>query len=42
MRSLAARILAMGGRCEQLIQMASKALDKRDADLRSGETLLDQ
>jgi phosphate transport system protein len=30
---LKARILAMGGRCEQLIQMASKALDKRDADL---------
>ena len=30
---LKTRILAMGGRCEQLIQMASRALDKGDADL---------
>lgn len=30
---LKTRILAMGGRCEQLIQMASRALDKRDVDL---------
>lgn len=30
---LKTRILAMGGRCEQLIQMASRALEKQDVDL---------
>lgn len=33
LRQLKDRLLAMGGRCEQLISMATRALGERDADL---------
>ena len=33
LRDLKTRLLAMGGRCEQLIRMASRALEERDANL---------
>lgn len=33
LRDLKSRLLAMGGRCESLIQMASRAVEKQDSEL---------
>jgi phosphate transport system protein len=42
LRDLKSRLLAMGGRCEQLIQMASRALEKLDVDLAHRVELTDR
>lgn len=42
LRQLKDRLLAMGGRCEQLITMATRALGERDADLAKKVELTDR